>query len=184
MILPEKTVMSRLNSSDNLLKRIHGSNGSKNKPSPMDLFKKPTNGTPVKSNFNPFSPEPTKNEKENNQLSPLPKVPDLPTKKENTAEQHPTLDKLLDRPETIIGLELAHNNALGLLNRSVQALTDKLDDVRADKLPGVISAASKVIDGIRREKSEMNKNKDNRSVHLHFYTPVQKEVQDYQVIDV
>ncbi len=171
MILPEKSVLDRLNSSDNLLQRL---TRIRQKPdtksnAAMSLF------TPGKSNFASFKPEPS-----------LPSIPPLPEPSSIVpeAEAHPTLDKLLDRPENIIGLELAHNTALSLLNRSVQMLGEKLDDVRADKLPSVIAATSKVIDGIRKEKSEMNKNKENRSVHLHFYTPIQREESEYKVIDV
>lgn len=165
MILPEKTVMNRINSPDNLLQRLKS---FPKKDKGMGLFV-PSNG------FNPFTSEESKKE-ESKEAAPATTL--------STNEKAPTLDKLIDKPENIIKLELAHNNALTLLNRSVQALTDKLDDVKADKLPGVISAASKVVENIRKEKAESNKNKDSRTVNINFYTPTQRPIEEYQVIDV
>ncbi|MBI3334559.1 hypothetical protein HYZ97_03670 [Candidatus Pacearchaeota archaeon] len=95
----------------------------------------------------------------------------------------PQIDDILNGSESQIKLSLAHDNALELLNRSVDILSEKLDDVRADRLPSVISAASKVVESIRKERNEVVKNSD-REVHYHFYTPQQRKVEDYEVIDV
>lgn len=91
---------------------------------------------------------------------------------------------LLDNSDTQIKLGLAHDNALKLLNESVETLTLKLPNVRADKLPAVITAASKVVESIRKERNEVNKNSKDRDVHFHFYTPTQKKLSDYDVIEV
>lgn len=91
---------------------------------------------------------------------------------------------LLDNSDTQIKLGLAHDNALKLLNESVETLTLKLPNVRADKLPAVITAASKVVESIRKERNEVNKNSKDRDVHFHFYTPTQKKISDYDVIEV
>ncbi len=96
----------------------------------------------------------------------------------------PTIDTILENSDTQIRLGLAHDKALELLNNSVELLATKLDDVRADKLPAVITAASKVVEGIRRERAESAKLGKDREVHYHFYTPQQKTVADYEVIDV
>ena len=48
----------------------------------------------------------------------------------------------------------------------------------------MISAASKTVESIRRERNENAKQGKDREVHYHFYTPEQKKVSDYEVIDV
>ena len=94
------------------------------------------------------------------------------------------LDEILTDSDSQIKLGLAHDKALDLLTRSVDALASKPDDVKADKLPSTILAASKVVDAIRRERSESVKNNRDRDVHYHFYTPQQKKIADFEVIDV
>ena len=115
--------------------------------------------------FNPF------------QRLPPPDEPPLPS-------ATPLLDEILTDSDSQIKLGLAHDKALDLLTRSVDALASKLDDVKADKLPSTILAASKVVDAIRRERSESVKNNRDRDVHYHFYTPQQKKIADFEVIDV
>jgi hypothetical protein len=96
----------------------------------------------------------------------------------------PSLDNLIQNSEAQIQLGQAHDTALKLLNSSVAILSAKLDDVKAEKLPAVIIATSKVVESIRRERSEASKNNKDREVHYHFYTPNQKSLSDYEVIDV
>jgi hypothetical protein len=97
----------------------------------------------------------------------------------------PALADILENHESQIKLGLAHDKALDLLNNAVAALALKLEDVKADKLPSVISAASKTVESIRRERNEAAKNgSKDREVHYHFYTPIQKPVSDYNVIEI
>lgn len=95
----------------------------------------------------------------------------------------PILDTILKDSESQIKLGLAHDKSLDLLTRSVDMLAQKLDDIKADKLPSVVSAASKVVEGIRKERNEASKNKD-REVHYHFYTPQQRKMEEFEIIDV
>ena len=60
----------------------------------------------------------------------------------------------------------------------------KLDEVKADKLPSVITAASKVVESIRRERMELNKSSKGKDVHYHFYNTEQRKISDYEVIEV
>lgn len=94
------------------------------------------------------------------------------------------LDDLLDDGNTKIKLSLAHDTALQTLTESVQMLRSKLDDIKADKLPSVITATSKVVESIRRERVEINKGTKGKEVHYHFYTPEQKRLTDYEIIEV
>ena len=103
---------------------------------------------------------------------------DIPT------ETPTTLDSLIQNHEAQIKLGLAHDKSLDLLTRSVNMLSEKLDDVNASRLPSVVMAASKVVESIRKERLESRKTDKDREVHYHFYTPQQKKVEDYTVIDV
>jgi hypothetical protein len=96
----------------------------------------------------------------------------------------PLLDQILENNEAQISLGLAHDTALKLLTSSISSLSAKLDDVKPDKLPAAIMAASKVVESIRRERNEALKNNKDREVHYHFYTPEQKTLTDYEVIEV
>jgi hypothetical protein len=93
-------------------------------------------------------------------------------------------DDIISDPDRKIKLSIAHDRALEVLTSSVELLATKLDDVRADKLPSVIAATSKVVESIRRERNESAKNNKDREVHYHFYTPEQKKIIDYNVIEV
>jgi hypothetical protein len=99
-------------------------------------------------------------------------------------DETPILDSILENSEAQINLGLAHDSALKLLTNSISSLATKLDDVKPDKLPAAIMAASKVVESIRRERNEALKNNKDREVHYHFYTPEQKVLTDYEVIEV
>lgn len=179
MIVKDEDAVKRLNSPMNLINRLRASSSKDKKNNAMSLFgigrsadkkqQESDSSKPQPPSFNPFSSE--------SSSTPTGLIPS-----ERLAE--PNLDSLLEDHESKIKLGLAHDRAIDLLNRSVQLLTDKLDDVRADKLPSVISAASKTVEGIRRERNEAAKNGKDREVHYHFYTPAQKKISDYEVIDV
>ena len=94
------------------------------------------------------------------------------------------LDDLITNHESQIKLTLAHDSALELLTQGIRLLSQNLDEVKADKLPSVIASASKVVESIRKEKNEQSKNGKDRDVHYHFYTPTQKKIDQYEVIDV
>ena len=172
MIINDEQAAARLNSPTNLINKLKSMNGRKDAMSLFipskkqeEIYKIPIT-TPIVPNFNPFQP----------QASPLETT--------QTLEKPTQLSDILENSDSQIKLGLAHDKALELLNRSVEALSAKLDDVRADKLPSVISAASKTVESIRRERSEQSKNSKDREVHYHFYTPQQNKISDYEVIDV
>jgi hypothetical protein len=102
----------------------------------------------------------------------------------NDESDAPLLDQILENNEAQISLGLAHDTALKLLTSSISSLATKLDEVKPDKLPAAIMAASKVVESIRRERNEALKNNKDREVHYHFYTPEQKVLTDYEVIEV
>jgi hypothetical protein len=173
MIINEQEAVARLNSPTNLINKLKNMTGAK-RQSAMQLFgvgrEKKEFLPALPAPFNPFQVQP----QEAINL-PVPTPTNLPDT---------TLDNILENHDSQIKLGLAHDNALVLLNNSVKMLADKLDDVKADKLPAVISAASKTVESIRKERSEASKNNKDREVHYHFYTPEQRKVSDYEVVEV
>jgi hypothetical protein len=154
MLLNDEELSKRLNSPMNLMNKLKETNKSKKAKEAMSIFIPPAR---------PFTEM---------------KI------KDTEKEAHPSLDEILANNESQIKLGLAHDRSLNLLAASVELLSNKLDDVRADRLPSVIAAASKVVESIRRERNEASKNNKDREVHYHFYTPEQRKVSDYEVIDV
>jgi ABC-type transporter Mla subunit MlaD len=159
MLIKDNDAVARLQSPLNLINKLR-SDGSRK--SAMSLFIPPVTKKieEVIPTFNPFK-------EEEKALTP----------------SSPAIEDLIKDSEQQVKLTLAHDKALELLNRSVDLLSAKLDDVRADKLPSVITSASKVVEGIRRERLERESDSD-REVHYHFYTPTQKKITEYEVIDV
>jgi len=188
MIVNNSDAVARLNSPINLMNKLKSLSNSSSRTSAMSLFGiGKTPAAPkieeklveeVKVEFNPFC---SANLKEESQSSLLPQ---LTSSLPSIIPSSPVLDDILGDHDTQISLGLAHDGALKLLNASVTLLAAKLDDVKADKLPAVISAASKTVESIRRERNENAKQGKDREVHYHFYTPEQKKVSDYEVIDV
>jgi len=156
MIVSDIDAVARLNSPLNLINKLK-THVSKDKKDAMELF----TGPPRKVDSFPI---------------------ELPV--ELPAKQEPNLDTILANNESQIKLGLAHDKSLGLLSKAVAMLDAKLDDVNASKLPAVVIAASKVVESIRRERLESSKNLKDREVHYHFYTPDQRKLADYEVIEV
>lgn len=98
--------------------------------------------------------------------------------------QQPSINDLVGNADTQVKLGLAHDKALDTLVSAVDLMKMKLDDIKPDKLPSVIAATSKVVDQIQRQRIDSVRNKDKQEVHYHFYTPTQKKMEDYEVIDV
>ncbi len=188
MLVNDKDAVARLNSPINLINQLRRGLGSNNKKNDaMALFgigKK----TECRSSVEGVSKE-NKEDKIEQKLAvtfnPFQK-PQESFPQEFLPEQSssPTLDKILENHESQIKLGLAHDAALSLLNNSIGLLSAKLEDVRADRLPSVIAAASKTVESIRRERNEATKNDKDREVHYHFYTPEQKKIEQYEIIDV
>lgn len=180
MILSDKDAVARLSSPMNLINKMKTPSSRSGAMSLFGIGLRPVEQIKeelieeVTVTFNPF--QPSADFKEELQPSLLPQLT-LPS-------STTTLDNILENHDSQIKLGLAHDKALELLNRSVEMLSTKLSDIKADKLPAVVSAASKTVESIRRERNEFTKLGKDREVHYHFYTPTQKTVSDYEVIDV
>jgi len=176
MIVNENEAVKRLNSPSNLINRLRATSTRTNAMSLFGIGKKNVDIKTedkmieaVSASFNPFPPQTSS------------QIPAVIPPIENPS---PVLGDILDNHDSQIKLGLAHDSALKLLNNSIELLSTKLDDVKADKLPAVISAASKTVESIRRERNEAAKMGKDKEVHYHFYTPQQKTVAEYQIIDV
>lgn len=180
MLISDDDALKRLNSSMNLcFSGIPGKTQGKSKDNAMNLFVKRTV---------------TQDEVKTTAVTyPIP-APQIETEKKNffgenvlipaQPEESAKLEHILNNSEAQIKLGLAHDSALNILTNSMHILSGKLDDVKAEKLPAVITAAAKVVEGIRKERNEANRKGNDKEVHYHFYTPNQKKVTDYAVIDV
>lgn len=213
MIIDDKAAAKRLNSPLNLINRLNDQKNGRAKHA-MDLFglnrsaapqngKKENNsstseakcewsfqsnktGTSNNPSTNPSTEIIPRNGSHNGYNS----INNEGTQKSNGNENKEHLegvktDDLIDNADNQLELSQAHNNALKLMTASINQLSAKLDNVRADRLPAVITAASKVVENIRKERSEAAKGDKEKDVHYHFYVPVQKKIADYgEVIDV
>lgn len=182
MIINEKESAARLNSPINLINKLK-SNGSRK--SAMSLFIRPSFAKPEETKMAVAEQPKVEILKKEEELKAIVTFNPFEIAKQSNKESSPrvSIDDLIENNETQVRLAHAHDQALELLNNSVALLSTKLEDVKADKLPSVISAASKVVEGIRKERRELNESSD-REVHYHFYTPEQRKVSEYKVIDV
>ncbi len=165
MIISDKSAIEKLNSPKNLINSLK--NSSKNNA--MSLFI----GNKINEVIKPKE-----------QMT-VPFNPFISIKQEEVKEKEesPRLDNLIENNETQVKLSLAHDEALKLVNNSISLLSSKLDDIRADKLPSVITAAGKIVESIRKERSENSRTSKDREVHHHFYMPQQRKLEDYEVVE-
>jgi hypothetical protein len=183
MLVNDEAAKARLNSPLNLINKMKNTSsrdgamglfGINRKDNPLDSHPETKILEAEKPNevkfFNPF-------EKKEQALT-------LVVKEHKTENQEPRIDDLIDNHDTQIKLATAHDKALDVLTNSINMLKDKLDDIRPDKLPAVITATSKVVEGIRKERNEAARNGKDKEVHYHFYTPIQKRIESYDTIEV
>lgn len=183
MIINEKETEARLNSPINLINKLK-SNGSRK--SAMSLFIRPSFARAEETKMAVAEQPKVEILKKEEELKAIVTFNPFEIAKQESSKavnKELSIDDLIENNETQVRLAHAHDQALELLNNSVALLSTKLEDVKADKLPSVISAASKVVEGIRKERRELNESSD-REVHYHFYTPEQRKVSEYKVIDV
>jgi hypothetical protein len=182
MIVKDADAIKRLESPMNLINRLRRETVNEKKNNAMSLFgmnRKRDESMPLAAVESHTLAAPKQIEEALVSFNPFQHPPSSSQVPSSTS-----LDNILENHDAQIKLGLAHDSALKLLNDSISQLAAKLDDVRADRLPAVISAASKTVESIRKERNENSKSNKDREVHYHFYTPTQKPISDYEVIDV
>lgn len=165
MLIKEDEVSKRLNNPLNLINQMKGGLNKKDKNNAMSLFIRPASLI--------ISEEKQKE-----------KAGDFLNINSTTADNQINSSELIPDSEAKMKLALAHDKALKVMTDAIDAAGLKLDDIRADRLPGVIVAMSKVVGNIRAERIERDKVNKGNDVHLHFYCPEQKKIDSYEVIDV
>lgn len=212
MLIKDSEAVQRLGSPLNLINKLKdrkNSNQSSSKNSKaMSLFVPGKNSvqiaeqnsnplrkvSPAVPSFNPFAdrvniipqslPADVRSQSQDVRINEHNNLPPTAESNTNSADESVKIEDLLDGADNKIHLATAHNEALSVLNSALTELKLKITEVNPGRLPSVIQAASKVVEGIRRERNESAKNGGNKSVHYHFYTPHQKTVSDYEVIEV
>lgn len=179
MLINKDDAEKRLNNPLNLMNRLSTLSRDSKKNSAMSLFI-PSIKSPEKQKdsalvsedkpaFNPFD-------------KPAVIIPEIV--QNDKADPSPSSGELIDDIDTKIALQTAHDNSIKLVNNAINMLAIKLDSVKADKLPSVIAGASKVVESIRKERAERDKNGKNQDVHLHFYCPEPRSIESYEVVEV
>lgn len=190
MIISNDKADQRLHNPMNLMNRM-GELRRDKKPNAMSLFGVARSSQPsqVESATTQLSPSLTINPFERHQeISSVPSSqsphPSFQATQATQTKETPSLDDLLEDGDTKIKLGHAHDQALETLTEAVMQLRMKLDDVPAAKLPAVITATSKVVESIRKERIEINKNNKEGSTVYNFYVPIQRRTEDFEVINV
>lgn len=98
--------------------------------------------------------------------------------------QAPRLEDLIDDSDTKVKMATLHSVALDTLNAAMNRLHCHIDAIHPEKLPAIITATGKVVESIRKERIELDKGGKEKNIHYHFYTPEQKSISDYEIIDV
>lgn len=180
MLIKDDEMLERLSSPLNLMNRMR-SNGAATRNKAMGLFglnqQKNPSSPNSPSSFKPIFTSPVDKTGE---------IPETPTIEadEILPPAEIKADDLIDNADSKIELAHAHNDALGVLNKAIKRMGQTVEDIDPEKLPSVINSVSKVVEGIRKERAEAAKAKSGKEVHLHFYTPTQKALTDYEVVEV
>ena len=93
-------------------------------------------------------------------------------------------DELIEDADARINLAAAHNNAIAVMNTAIGRVKNGIEDIDVRKLPGVITAMSRVVSEIQKTKLEHEKINKGTEVFHHFYMPEQKKIEAYEVIEV
>lgn len=214
MLLSEEEVAKRLNSPMNLLNRMKGENSGSPRNSAMSLFglgsfKNNPASSRVENKSEQIKEEKISQEEKEpsiipfinpfikeertesvsliplaQQLAEVTKPTEHKLEEVKKDDKSPSLESLIDDSDSKIKLATLHNTALDTLNAAMNRLSTNIDRIDPTKLPPVITATSKIVESIRKERIELDKGGRDKNVHYHFYTPTQKREEDYEIIDV
>lgn len=177
MLLNDSEALARLASPDNLMNRLRSASSTTARSSAMNLFgvgKGNVASTPVKAvevlpptrpSFNPF---------------PTPSAAVVVTEESSS----PSIDDLVPNNETQVKLTSIHDDSLDLLSSAITELRNNVSNIKPEKLPAVVSAASKIVDQIRKERVDAAKAGLEKKTSYVFYTPSQRKLSEYQEVSV
>lgn len=168
MILSDSDLQKRLNNPLNLLNKPKGERAS-HEPKGMSLFIKPS----IEEKKEKIIPPAVA-------ASIFDSVKAIPPSESDTV----TTDELISDVDARVNLELAHDNAIHVMNHAIGRVKDEVNNLDVKRLPSLITAMSKVVTEIQRTKLEHQKVSKGTEVHHHFYMPEQKKLEAYEVIEV
>jgi hypothetical protein len=177
MILSDDDLKKRMTNPMNLLNKPKG-NISSARENAMSLFIKPSLSK-VEEKKDSSVPVPALTPA-NSPFEPA-KTQEIPVKE--SAIEIGT-DELIEDADARINLAAAHNNAIAVMNTAIGRVKNGIEDIDVRKLPGVITAMSRVVSEIQKTKLEHEKINKGTEVFHHFYMPEQKKIESYEVIEV
>lgn len=180
MLIDQEECEKRLNNPLNLMNKMrNGFNvGKKNA---MDLFVRSKEAVEVEIEKKSVIPFKNPFQQSSLVVSSIPSIPSIST------TENPKAEDLIDDSDSKIKLALAHDSALELLTTGLERLNNgmKSGNIEEKKIPAILTATSKIITDIRKERLEREKNnKGDANVHYHFYCPEQRKIDTYEVIEV
>lgn len=182
MLINNEEVERRLSNPSNLMNRLRsGSLGSGKKNSAMSLFVP----SGIKKEQERVEVSFVRSESKPTFENPFKKVPQEETAASETSTSFSASDIIPDL-DSQVSLARAHDSAIELLQVSITKLKDKVEgnEIKVSSIPSVINSAGKIIEIVRKEKLEREKNNKDINVHHHFYCPEQKSIETYEVIEV
>lgn len=177
MIVSDKEALGRLSSPNNLMNRLRTSSSPRSQA--MNLFIPSSRPAPFQPT-NPFTNTATNHQSD----SPPTELASNPTVLTPEVVQGISSDDILDNSDAKIKLSLAHNKALDVMVRMLDVVGNKIDDVRPASMGSILSALTKTVDNIRRERIKLNEDNKGKNVHFHFYEPARNKIEDYDSLDV
>jgi len=95
----------------------------------------------------------------------------------------PTLDQLVPNANTELKLTQVHDKAVDVLHTAMDEVKRRLPEVQKVKdVAAIVAQMNKVVTDIRTDRNK--KEKPDGDVHIHFYTPERRQLNDYPVIEV
>lgn len=173
MLIGKEEADKRLNSNGNLLNRLRsGDLKVSRRDRAMELFGIGRKEEKLTSSFiNPFQPQ---------GAIPVP-VPS----KTSFPESKPQIDPAeipAEEVDTREKLERIQHEALNTLMLAIKETKDKIKDLHPAKAADVAAKMGKIVDAIRSDKNRAGVK--DKQVHLHFYTPEPRKIEEFEVIDV
>lgn len=96
-----------------------------------------------------------------------------------------TTDDILDNVDSKLKIETAHNEALGALVDSVKQIRLSLPTLdNPSKLADIAAKMGRIVDSIRQERVSVNKVNKDSNIVIHLYAPEQKQLEEFETIDV
>ena len=175
MLIQSDKGLERLSSGSNLFNRLRGGLESSKRNNSMGLFTRRIENSldaKTQSAVKPALELPTFNTP-----AIIPEV--LPAETSTTAPAV-TADELLSDIDSKIKLEAVAKDALSCLHEAVVQLRNNINHMNPARLPDVATKMSKVIADIRERQGD----RDEKPVHLHFYAPERKKLEDYREVAV